>query len=516
MDLTTTLTGLSEKKDGEVGKRSRKYEGLFSRGVSLPPMFIILHSAFERFKKENGIHERMGEVTSTLELKKGSRLKEACEEVEEMMMNSQFSEKLSRELRDSYNTLSVDGEDAEDLLSSKEKPLILMLSPNYSLKEWSEGSTELVQGKESFLEAVKRIWTLLYSPEMVEKRRSQGLRKDVKTSVIVQSVGDCRGVCEVESRPGSSDKITVKAYSGYPNKDLGDEEKDVFVLDREYLTIQDTTIRTQTEKKVFHKEKGGSTVGISEEKQKIQEKNVMESALLLKKAEKTFSGKARIVATVSEESGVLLNFFELLEEDKEYDIAIEDVRERDSENKSGEEKRSSEEKEKTGEKKKRKGEKSRREESSESSPDKSPPGDNSIFSDVSETALSESSKGKQEGEKREPSEEVGAEEEKTAEKKQSQEKTEKEELLSWSLSLTDSYLRRRYRKHFEEKPPENPEEVLKLLREEVVVPFEDEIRELFKLDKKSRKKSLEEEDLVAVIETLNQFVETLLEERKED
>lgn len=283
MHFIRTLKEIHRGDRDLVGERAEDLAILSEKGFSVPLSFVLTNEAFEQFISENALQTRVAEALTS------ANKQRSYETVRELILNRTVPQTMVSEIVEGYESLSINEQSSvKDIVKSEETPIVsVILSPNHSLpNENNEGVILNVKGLEQLLIAIKECWACLFTPDLQAHREAGIGSTNLNVGVIIQRIPNGEITAEGWSATaGNIEELTVKSYFGM--MDLVNEcGKDEFRLTREYLkpTYQSVEIQNKMLTRDENDQLDKVPLGTRGEEQKVTDRTMIEIGRLVKKA----------------------------------------------------------------------------------------------------------------------------------------------------------------------------------------------------------------------------------------
>lgn len=248
--------------------------------IPVPPGFVIVADAFDRFVDEAGIQE---EIDARLD------------EINHEDMNS--IEKVSTILRDVIHDTDMPPELEADVISAFDKldaPLVAVRSSataeDSEIASWAgQLDTFLNTKKEHIILNVKRCWSSLFTPRALFYRHEKNIvDADARIAVAVQKMiqSEIAGVCfTVHPVTEDANKMVIEAALGLGEAIVsGKVTPDTYIVDKQGMQIDEMHIGTQ-KKAMQGVDNTWVDLGEVGSSQKLSGEQIVELAELCKKIE---------------------------------------------------------------------------------------------------------------------------------------------------------------------------------------------------------------------------------------
>lgn len=247
---------ISKKDVGRAGGKGASLGEMTAAGIPVPPGFVVLADAFDRFIAETNLKE---EITARLA------------EVRAEDMNS--VDRASSVLRAVIHDTSMPKDLTEEILKSFKElrsPYVAVRSSataeDSSTASWAgELETYLNTTEENVLERVRQCWSSLFTPRAIFYRHEKGLiGTHVSVAVVVQKMvqSEVSGVAfTVHPVTEDYDQMIIEAVFGLGEAIVGGlVTPDSYVVSKKQMQIMDIAVAEQTRKLVKRKKLGNKEI----------------------------------------------------------------------------------------------------------------------------------------------------------------------------------------------------------------------------------------------------------------
>ncbi|RME53413.1 hypothetical protein D6783_02030 [Candidatus Woesearchaeota archaeon] len=292
MQFIKTIKQLAVTDEALIGRKLTALVKLQEQHMALPLGFAILNNAFSSFIDQNDLRPKLSALLSAAKGASEDRLVSTYHSVREFFLTSRFPDLLFDEILEAVDSLVMDESASlyEMMSQDREPNVTMMLSLSWDQGNLNEGIVQNIQGKEEIATALKECWASAFSPKLLSRAAGEGLPQ---VGVFVFRMQPASATAIARSSP-DSDIIFVQAYAGHPDvaeRTQGDE----FSVKKDSLQITQGTVRVQPAKLVVTGNQFERvSLGVHGEKQKINDKQVVEVARLAKRAEMALEGPVRL------------------------------------------------------------------------------------------------------------------------------------------------------------------------------------------------------------------------------
>lgn len=285
--MSETIKIFAELGKGDVslaGGKGASLGEMTRAGIPVPPGFVVLTPAFQRFVEENRLRDDMTEPLKKFD----PHQPEAAEVISAQIRNAMLKATIPHDL-------------AEEITGNFRKLKTTFVAVRSSATAEDTGKTSWAGELESYLnvtekdllESVKRCWSSLFTPRALHYRAEHSLLEaDISVAVVVQQMvnSEVSGIV-FTAHPVTKDRdmMVIEAAFGLGEAIVqGMITPDTYIVNKKDLTIFDTNIGTQS-KKIIRNERGhNETIELTEEegsKRALGEPEIVDIAKLAKRIE---------------------------------------------------------------------------------------------------------------------------------------------------------------------------------------------------------------------------------------
>lgn len=252
-------------------------------GIPVPPGFVVLASAFDKFLEETDINVEIDAMWDRINIKDTENIEENSEIIRGIILKKEFPAGLRKEILSAFDKLGAEYVAVRSSATAEDS----------KIDAWA-GQLEsyLYVTKDNLLKSIQKCWASLYTPRALFYRVERGLnRKQISVAVVVQKMvnSEVSGVCfTVHPVTKDKDQMIIEACWGLGEALVqGILTPDSYIIEKSTLNLVDINVNAQ-EKQVVKSEKGTQIIFVPEEmrkKQKLSEKQIKELASLCIKIE---------------------------------------------------------------------------------------------------------------------------------------------------------------------------------------------------------------------------------------
>lgn len=207
----------------------------------VPPGFVVLADAFEKFLEETDIDVEIDAIIDKLNIKDMNSIEQAAEKIESLIMNADFPTDLAKEISAEFSKLDSEFVAVRSSATAEDS----------STASWAgELESYLNTTEKSLLENIKKCWASLFSPRAIFYRFEKKLHKTkVSVAVVVQAMiqSEVSGITfTVHPVTKDYNQMVIEAGYGLGEAIVGGKiTPDTYVIDKKDLKIIDKNISEQ-------------------------------------------------------------------------------------------------------------------------------------------------------------------------------------------------------------------------------------------------------------------------------
>jgi pyruvate,water dikinase len=278
---------LDKNKVGIAGGKGANLGEMTKVKIPMPPGFVVLASAFEKFARETEIKVEIEAKMKKVHHKDINSVDRASNEIRALIKKAKMPKDISQEILENFKKLNT--------------PYVAVRSSatceDSKTASWAgELETFLFINKSNLLKAVKTCWSSLFTPRAIFYRFEKKLHKQkVSVAVVIQKMvnSEISGVA-FTVHPVTKDKkqMIIEAVFGMGEAIVsGRITPDTYVVDKEDNYIVDINVSEQKQKIVKSKEGGSRIIKVDNKegkRQKLSGRQIIELAEICKKIEKHY------------------------------------------------------------------------------------------------------------------------------------------------------------------------------------------------------------------------------------
>ncbi|MFA5050584.1 MAG: PEP/pyruvate-binding domain-containing protein [Patescibacteria group bacterium] len=288
MKFTKNFKQLSKKDVGIAGGKGASLGEMTQAGIQVPPGFVVLADAFERFLTETDIDVEIESALNKVNYKDVNSVDQASKLIRDLIHDAKMPKDLQQEILIDFDKLKAKHVAVRSSATAEDS----------SVASWAgELESYLNTTRQNLLGRVKDCWSSLFTQRAIVYRREQGMRKSkVSVAVVIQKMiqSEISGIC-FTTHPVTKDKnqLIIEAGWGLGEAIVGGHiTPDSYVINKKTWKIIDINISEQ-EKMIVQKKSGIGSEWVKvpnklRAKQKFNNKQIIELAKLCAQIEKHY------------------------------------------------------------------------------------------------------------------------------------------------------------------------------------------------------------------------------------
>lgn len=270
-----------------TGGKGASLGEMLRAGMPVPPGFVILSTAFEKFLEEAGLDGKIDDLLETIDYRKVRSVENASKKIQSLIGGSVLPADISEEIGKSF-----------DKLGGRYVAVRSSATAEDSANAAWAGQLEsyLNTTKKDLLGNIKRCWASLYAPQAIFYRKEKNLRRQkISVAVVVQKMvkSEVSGVAfSVHPVTQNKRQILIEAGLGLGEAVVsGKITPDSYVIDKDRRVISDKNTDQQNAKIVRSSISDGkrpSVIAGTPAGQKSSDSDILELADLIVKIENHF------------------------------------------------------------------------------------------------------------------------------------------------------------------------------------------------------------------------------------
>jgi pyruvate, water dikinase len=284
-----------------VGGKGKNLGIMYNLGLPVPNGFSVTAQTYGEYIEKTGIKNKIQDLLKNLDVNNTKQLQKVSKDVRDLIISTPIPEEISEEIMDNYELLG-ETKGADSLVDAEQVYVAVRSSATAEdLPEASfagQQATYLnIKGKENVVHAVLACWASLFTARAVYYREKNNFTHDkVLISAIVQKMvnSEKSGIMfTINPATNAADEIVIEAIYGLGEYIVGGKvSPDFYLVEKETKKIKKIEVRKK-EVGYFRSEQGENEEREipkeEQEKQVINEKQILELARLGRKLEQHYS-----------------------------------------------------------------------------------------------------------------------------------------------------------------------------------------------------------------------------------
>ncbi len=277
---------LNKKSVSDAGGKGANLGEMTRNGIPVPPGFVILAPAFQKFLEETGINIKIDEIRKGINFKDLESVEEKSEILRHLILKNKIQGDINKEILMAFRKLKTEYVAVRSSATAEDS----------KIDSWAgELESYLNTTENNLMENVKKCWASLYTPRALFYRMKKGLnKKRVGVAVVVQKMiqSEISGVCfTVHPVTKDRNQMVIEACWGLGEALVqGIITPDSYIIKKKTLELVDININPQ-EKNIIRGKKGTNIAVVPKKQtgqQKLKERQVKELAKLCIKIENSY------------------------------------------------------------------------------------------------------------------------------------------------------------------------------------------------------------------------------------
>jgi pyruvate,water dikinase len=285
--LTKTFKQLSYKDVGIAGGKGASLGEMTQAKLPVPPGFVLLANAFDRFLEETDLDVEIAAVLKKVNYKDINSVDKASNVIRDLIHDKQVPADIKKEILVEFKKLKAKFVAVRSSATAEDS----------SVASWAgELETYLDTTEKNLFLNVKKCWSSLFTPRAIFYRQEKKMLKTkVSVAVVIQQMieSEISGIA-FTVHPVTRDKNQMIIEAGWGLGEAivsGQVTPDAYVIDKRDLSIIDINIAKQEMMIIRDGTKGtkhAKVQKIKQEKQKLSGKQIIELAKICANIEKHY------------------------------------------------------------------------------------------------------------------------------------------------------------------------------------------------------------------------------------
>lgn len=208
MNFIKTFEKLGKKDISTAGGKGASLGEMTKAKFSIPPGFVILSSAFDKFLEETDLGVEIEAATHKINHKDIESIEKSSEKIRDLIHDVKFPKHLGEEILKEFQKLKAKYVAVRSSATAEDS----------SIASWAgELESYLNITKNNLLKSIKKCWSSLFTPRAIFYRCEKNLHKQkISVAVVVQKMiqSDVSGIC-FTVHPVTKDKDQMVIEAGY-------------------------------------------------------------------------------------------------------------------------------------------------------------------------------------------------------------------------------------------------------------------------------------------------------------
>ena len=285
MELIRPFNKLGRHDAALAGGKGASLGEMTQAGIPVPPGYVVLSDAFERFIEETDLDVEIDSILHKVNHEEIHTVENASEQIKALILGAEMPKDIALEIINNFKQLNAKFVAVRSSATAEDS----------SAAAWA-GQLEsyLNTTESSLLEKVKHCWASLFTPRAIFYRFEKGLHNTkISVAVVVQKMvnSEVSGIAfSVHPVTQDYNQIIIEAGLGLGESIVsGQITPDSYVIEKEPRRIIDKNVAEQ-EKGLYKKEGGGNEWRTLErgKEQKLSDKEILDLSELILKIEKHY------------------------------------------------------------------------------------------------------------------------------------------------------------------------------------------------------------------------------------
>ncbi|MBI5733533.1 MAG: hypothetical protein HY973_01125 [Candidatus Kerfeldbacteria bacterium] len=278
---------ISKKDVGLAGGKGASLGEMTQAGIPVPPGFVVLAAAFDRFLHETGLEMDIEAQLKKVSYKDINSVDKYSTVIRDMIHRAKMPNDLKQEIVKDFKKLKVKYVAVRSSATAEDS----------TQASWAgELETYLNITEKSLLKRVKDCWSSLFTPRAIFYRHEKKMHKaKVSVAVVVQQMvqSEISGIA-FTVHPVTKDKNQMIIEAGYGLGEAivsGQITPDSYVVGKKQLSLLDINIAEQSRKLIGLPTGGNKWMSVAKKdgtKQKLSGKQIIELAKICAHIEKRY------------------------------------------------------------------------------------------------------------------------------------------------------------------------------------------------------------------------------------
>lgn len=264
MEFIRTFGELRKEEAPSAGGKGASLGEMTRAKMPVPPGFVILSTAFERFLEETDLNVEIDAILHTVKTKKMHTVEYASEKIQTLMLRAQMPEDIAKEITSGFKELNAQYVAVRSSATAEDSATAAWAGQLDSFLNTTKGD---------LLKNVQKCWSSLFTPRAIFYRFEKGIKgQKISVAVVVQKMvkSEMAGVAfSVHPVTEDYNQLIIEAGFGLGEAIVsGQITPDSYVVEKEPLRILD--------------------INVNMDKRVLDDKRILELSELILKIEKHY------------------------------------------------------------------------------------------------------------------------------------------------------------------------------------------------------------------------------------
>jgi phosphoenolpyruvate synthase/pyruvate phosphate dikinase len=253
MELIRAFKDINKDDVILAGGKGASLGEMTQAGIPVPPGYVVLSAAFERFIEETDLNVEIDAALNQVNHKDVNSVEQASEKIRAMIISAKMPDDIAKEVKEYFTELNAEFVAVRSSATAEDS----------SSAAWAGQLDSFLNTTEStLLENLQKCWASLFTPRAIFYRFEKGLEKQkISVAVVVQKMvnSEVSGIAfSVHPVTQDYDQLIIEASFGLGEAIVsGQITPDSHVVDKKDWSITDTNVATK-ERGLFRKPDGGN------------------------------------------------------------------------------------------------------------------------------------------------------------------------------------------------------------------------------------------------------------------
>lgn len=251
--FTANFRQLSKNDIALAGGKGASLGEMTRAGLSIPPGFVVLASAFDQFLADTDLNIEIETILKKVNPKEMESVEKASEEIRNLIDNSKMSKNLRTEIIKELKRLKTKFVAVRSSATAEDS----------KIASWAgELETYLNVTEKNIIKSVIKCWSSLFTPRAIFYRFEKNLHKQkISVAVVIQKMvqSEISGICfSVHPVTQDRNQLIIEAGLGLGEAIVsGQITPDSYVVEKQPRRIIDKNVQTQS--RGLYRAKNGGT-----------------------------------------------------------------------------------------------------------------------------------------------------------------------------------------------------------------------------------------------------------------